>query len=287
MKLGKIAAIGFLLASTACTSVESLRDVEPNASSFNTMLAAEYLAFAQSEADQFDWVDSYHFVDKGYKASQDADVQPEDPSVWWNLEKSQIAELLTARSELIGYLNKNKTNKPAESARLQLLYDCWVEQSEENNISPDTTTCKDEFNRLISGIKQPTPKPVAKKPKPAPAQNDKQKLVDKIKGVIYFGFDSHTVNDEGKNVISNITNFLSDKVDYSISLTGHADSVDDDSYNQSLSQKRAGAVKSEFVGRGIDGKIISTDAKGEAQPAVDKGDNAREALNRRVEIEIK
>jgi peptidoglycan-associated lipoprotein len=53
-----------------------------------------------------------------------------------------------------------------------------------------------------------------------------------------------------------------------IMITGHAGNQGTDNYNQALGQRRAEAAKAYLVAQGIDANRISTDSKGESQPAV-------------------
>jgi OOP family OmpA-OmpF porin len=47
---------------------------------------------------------------------------------------------------------------------------------------------------------------------------------------------------------------------------GHADRIGDDKYNQALSERRAAAVKSYLVGKGIEANRVYAEGKGEKQP---------------------
>ena len=68
---------------------------------------------------------------------------------------------------------------------------------------------------------------------------------------------------------------------------GHTDDVQDDSYNQTLSEKRANAVKTRLAQlTSLDKWQTSVSGKGESEPKVnDTSDEAR-AANRRVEITL-
>ena len=74
-------------------------------------------------------------------------------------------------------------------------------------------------------------------------------------------------------------------------ITGYTDRLGSDAYNLKLSQRRADAVKTYLVGKGIDGSRLSTTGKGEADPVVQCSEKNRTALikclepNRRVEVE--
>ena len=84
-----------------------------------------------------------------------------------------------------------------------------------------------------------------------------------------------------------------------IVVTGHADRIGSDAYNQKLSQRRADAVKDYLVSQGVEANRIETVAKGESEPVVScdnvkgrvSGKNKKlvECLqpNRRVVVEVK
>ena len=72
-----------------------------------------------------------------------------------------------------------------------------------------------------------------------------------------------------------------------LTIVGHTDDVQDDAYNQTLSEKRANAVKTRLTQlTKLDTWQTSVSGKGESQPKInDTSDEAR-AVNRRVEITL-
>ena len=72
-----------------------------------------------------------------------------------------------------------------------------------------------------------------------------------------------------------------------LSIVGHTDDVQDDAYNQTLSEKRANAVKTRLAQlTSLDKWQTSVSGKGESEPRInDTSDEAR-AVNRRVEITL-
>lgn len=74
-------------------------------------------------------------------------------------------------------------------------------------------------------------------------------------------------------------------------ITGYTDRIGASSYNQKLSERRAGAVKTYLAGKGVDAARLKAQGKGEADPVVTCSDRQLAALikclepNRRVEVE--
>jgi OOP family OmpA-OmpF porin len=91
---------------------------------------------------------------------------------------------------------------------------------------------------------------------------------------------------DGKAKLDDLSSKLKDLNLEVIIAVGHTDSVGSDAYNQKLSIRRAEAVKSYLVGKGIDAKRVYTEGKGEKQPVATNKTAAGRAQNRRVEIEV-
>ena len=116
-----------------------------------------------------------------------------------------------------------------------------------------------------------------------------------------FDFDSSVVRADGKKklddeVVGKMKEYPQDEV---VLLTGHADRIGSEAYNQKLSQRRADAVRAYMIDQGIEAKRIETAAKGESEPVV-SCDNVKGMVNsknrklvvclqpnRRVEVDVK
>lgn len=72
-----------------------------------------------------------------------------------------------------------------------------------------------------------------------------------------------------------------------VSVTGHTDSVGSDTSNQTLSEKRATAVRDYFVNQaGVPAARLSAKGLGKSQPVADNKTEEGRARNRRVEVQI-
>lgn len=116
-----------------------------------------------------------------------------------------------------------------------------------------------------------------------------------------FDFDKSVIRADGKKqlndeVVAKMKAYPQVEV---VLVTGHADRIGSDKYNQKLSQRRADSLKAYLVDQGIDGNRIETASKGEADPVVPcdnvkgKVSGKNKALveclqpNRRVVVEVK
>ena len=80
--------------------------------------------------------------------------------------------------------------------------------------------------------------------------------------------------------------FLVEHPDRRVQIDGFTDSVGTDSYNEDLSQRRADAVKSALINRGVQPSRIGTEGYGKAYPVANNNDSGGRQLNRRVEVVI-
>lgn len=119
---------------------------------------------------------------------------------------------------------------------------------------------------------------------PQPSVNDRRKSGGMVSRsyMAFFDFNSANLSSTAKGIIAKAVDSANN--DSSFIVTGHADRSGSDSYNVSLSKRRADAVKAELRRLGVNGSKISTQAKGEATPLVSTKDGVREPQNRRVEI---
>lgn len=74
--------------------------------------------------------------------------------------------------------------------------------------------------------------------------------------------------------------------EYNLLIEGHTDNIGSEASNQLLSEKRATAVKTLLMGKGIDSGRIQTKAYGESKPIESNETAAGRQANRRVELKI-
>lgn len=106
-----------------------------------------------------------------------------------------------------------------------------------------------------------------------------------------FGFDSATLTAAGRRSVDALLQQVrSASQVQTIQVAGYTDRIGSDAYNLALSQRRADAVREALVQGGVPATAIVAEGRGNAQPLVQCGQGAREALiaclapNRRVEV---
>lgn len=87
-------------------------------------------------------------------------------------------------------------------------------------------------------------------------------------------------------ILNQIADLLKNYPSYSLTISGHTDSVGSSSDNQKLSEKRAAACKTYLVSRGISSSRIKANGYGEKQPIADNRYSAGRKKNRRVEFKL-
>jgi outer membrane protein OmpA-like peptidoglycan-associated protein len=105
-------------------------------------------------------------------------------------------------------------------------------------------------------------------------------------GDVLFDTGRAELNPGAGRKLDQLAQFLSEHKDRRVQIDGFTDSVGTDSYNEDLSRRRADAVKSALLVRGIDSSRISTQGYGKSFPVADNNDSGGRQLNRRVEVVI-
>ncbi len=103
---------------------------------------------------------------------------------------------------------------------------------------------------------------------------------------ILFGFDSSELTYASKTNIAELAETLKKYEDTEILIEGHTDSKGSESYNQELSERRAGSVAGELRSLGVAASRISEVGYGEEMPIADNSTEEGRSQNRRVEVAI-
>ena len=113
--------------------------------------------------------------------------------------------------------------------------------------------------------------------------------VKKYSGVvpgIEFDLGKATIRSASRPTLDEAASVLTEYSALRILITGHTDDVGDRKKNVDLSKDRADAVKTYFVGKGIDEKRIETRGAGPDEPIADNKQAAGRQKNRRIEFKL-
>lgn len=104
---------------------------------------------------------------------------------------------------------------------------------------------------------------------------------------VYFDFDQDNLSDRSNHELDMLYNMLVENEKLIIEVSGHADFLGDDVYNDDLSKRRAEKVVAYLTSKGIDKSRLRAHGYGENKPApgTDASETGR-ALNRRTEFMI-
>jgi outer membrane protein OmpA-like peptidoglycan-associated protein len=105
-------------------------------------------------------------------------------------------------------------------------------------------------------------------------------------GDVLFDTGKSELKSGASRKIDQLAQFLAEHRERRVQVDGFTDSVGPDAYNEDLSQRRADAVKSALLSRGVDPSRIGTEGYGKAYPVASNGDSGGRQLNRRVEVVI-
>lgn len=105
-------------------------------------------------------------------------------------------------------------------------------------------------------------------------------------GDLLFATGKANLSPQANVSITKLGEFLVNHPSRNISIEGHTDSVGSDEYNEALSQRRAEAVKTALVAKGVGTERIAVRGLGKRVPIASNSTAQGRQLNRRVEVVV-
>ncbi len=289
---------------SACSALQSesedTRSAEQqhstSATQFDRYLSEGYRRLARREDREHDFSDSELYLQRAEKASSGRLVAP------YTFEEREIPdyaveELTEARARLDDSFYRGASVKmPQQSATAQVMFDCWMEQQEEDIQPHHIKECKSRFEEAMLlietklGVKAKgndvVCAPEQAKPQPIAAPEPKEMLVVADKGpyIVYFDLKSYSLRPDALSVIQEAARTVEQIQPKRVVLTGHTDTSGTRAYNNELSRNRVQAVQEALRLAGVSIEVIDESHYGESVQRVATGDGVRKAENRRVEI---
>ena len=101
---------------------------------------------------------------------------------------------------------------------------------------------------------------------------------------VLFDSGSYTLKPAARERLARISGIVLAYPDLRLEIEGHTDSVGSDSYNQTLSEKRAASVRDYLVSSNVSINNVIARGFGKTRPVADNGTAKGRQLNRRVEM---
>ncbi len=120
----------------------------------------------------------------------------------------------------------------------------------------------------------------------AETKRTEQGLVTKLKSDILFDTGKAELKPGARENLKKMADIMKKYPENVLTVKGHTDNTGSATINETLSQRRAEAVKSQLVASGLPSTAMSTVGLGPAQPVADNSSKEGRQQNRRVEIEV-
>lgn len=104
---------------------------------------------------------------------------------------------------------------------------------------------------------------------------------------VKFEFNSARLTANAQLILDSIARTISHYSDVNAEVAGYTDSLGPEAYNQSLSERRAEAVRAYLIKQGIAGNRLTAAGYGETDPMAPNDTEAGRERNRRVELRVR
>ena len=293
---GVLMVFALTLVGGGCAGVEieTAKRLDPTGSAFNQALHAEYVERAIMESAEGDYENSDLFAIKAQRAAADEFVVPERVEDH-ALPANTVGAITAARQQLVEALADNgRTTVPEIAARAQRMFDCWVEEQEENRQPDDILACRgafwDALRKIQDAIAKPEPVAAAPEPEPEPEPAPPPPASIEVPMMpvffVLFDFDSASLDAKGVSLVENIAKQILARDPARVFVSGHTDRVGSNAYNEALSERRGQTVANALAGLGVDDLVLTVSAMSESEPRVVTEDGVRERQNRYVRVII-
>jgi outer membrane protein OmpA-like peptidoglycan-associated protein len=109
-------------------------------------------------------------------------------------------------------------------------------------------------------------------------------IVEKIMLHFHFEYNSVDLDEETEDFLTGLSTTLTEDKSLKLKITGHTDNIGPEKFNQKLSVKRAEAIRSFLLKKGIERERLEALGRGMKEPLNTNESEDDRAKNRRVEI---
>lgn len=276
-----------LLTGCAGMQLQKAEQTGPKGTEFSNSLYSGYLDLSRSEFAEGDYEDSDFFANAALAAAGSASPPQPQAISSRRLPKDKVADLSGARDRLTKALAAGAAEKmPAKAANAQVMFDCWMQEQEENFQPKDIERCRGGFMTAMAEVEggmKPVPVAAAA---PAPTKAPAQKPTE-LRYSVYFPFNSVKPTPDSDVVLKTAAAAARKLEGAQIEYVGNTDTAGASNYNMNLSKRRIEAVIDAMKQQGVTANKVDIAAHGETKLPVPTADNVPNAMNRRVQIVIR
>jgi len=270
-----VVGVAAVLAGCSGMGLQKAEMQSASGSEFQNDLRAGYVDLSSAEFNEGDYKDSDYFAEKAIQSGSGNAVQP-TMIAGRTLPGDKVDQLTSSRERLMRAMADGAADKaPADAARAQVAFDCWMQEQEENFQPGDIESCKGDFFAALGDVEkalEPAQPKVAAAPAPEPQ-----------KFVVYFANDSADIDPAAQAILAQAEAAAAKLGGAKVTIAGYADTTGTDKHNLMLSERRAEAITKLLSGSAKD---VESMAFGQTNLAVPTPDGVAEAKNRRVEITV-
>ena len=282
---GQWSAMAYLVFLSGCVGMQldKARSTDISGTAFTDSLSQGYLALSEAEYAESDHFDSDVFARRARNTAGGFFIAPETIDSR-DLPEETIEDLTVARGRLMGALRAGaREEAPQQAAQAQVMFDCWMQEQEENFQPDDIAACREKFETAMASV-DGIMGPVLAARQAAALEPAAGTVGSTGSYLVFFTFDEDRLTRETQVMLGQVIRDVKASETSRIEISAHTDRAGTEPYNDGLSLERAEAVVQYLVARGVPKSQIVATAFGEREPRVTTPDGVPEAENRRVEL---
>ncbi len=275
-----------------------IRRAELNAAAAQLQSPPEHCLNSPAPGDQdgdgyIDSEDQCPSIAENFNGFEDLDGCPDDPDTDGDGLADSIDACVTLAEDTDAYLDDDGCPDPDNDLDQILdVDDKCVDEPEDPDGYEDQDGCPDTDNDGdgVEDLKDEcpnTPGQTEKAPFGCPMKPALVVVTDcevKITQQIHFAYNKDVIKPESYPILEAVLEVLNNNETIKLEIQGHTDDKGSDTYNKSLSERRAASVRKYLVSRGIPPTRLESKGYGEERPIVDNETEENRALNRRVQF---
>src|SRR6202051_3063625 len=186
--------------------------------------------------------------------------------------EAEAAQAEAQRQQAIARAQQEQAQANAEAAR-QAAEDAARQKEEAERRTQEAVQQKEEMRaRLLAQLNQVLQ-----------TRDTARGLIVSMPDVL-FDFNKYTLKPEARERLARVSGIVLAYPDLKLKIEGYTDAIGSEEYNQTLSEKRAEAVRDYLVSSGVSMNNVAAQGLGKADPVADNSTASGRKLNRRVEM---